>query len=129
MRCRARLVRSGGALLLIADHVPFGAAAASLAKPFGVSMGLGHVIDARHSVVDPTLLLCTRANGLLGEHPVLSARNAGERVRRVVAFDGQSLSVPRGAMVLLQLAESAWEVGVPAELDAAVDAVTHGHSP
>jgi hypothetical protein len=32
-------VRGGGALLLIADHAPFGAAAQNLARGFGVEMG------------------------------------------------------------------------------------------
>ena len=38
-------VRAGGALLLIADHAPFGSAAASLASRFGVSMGKGWTFD------------------------------------------------------------------------------------
>jgi hypothetical protein len=37
-------VRGGGALLLIADHVPWGDASAILARQFGVEMGLGIVI-------------------------------------------------------------------------------------
>src|SRR4029453_1502178 len=34
-------VRNGGALLLIADHAPFGTSAANLAARFGVTMGKG----------------------------------------------------------------------------------------
>lgn len=33
------------ALLLIADHAPFGAAAETLAKRFGVDMSKGHTMD------------------------------------------------------------------------------------
>src|SRR5918994_4274356 len=42
-------VKGGGALLLIADHAPFGGAAESLAKQFGVSMSKGFVRDTEHS--------------------------------------------------------------------------------
>src|ERR1700687_2853175 len=38
-------VRGGGSLLLIADHAPFGDAAAILAQRFGVEMGRGYVMD------------------------------------------------------------------------------------
>ena len=41
-----RWVRNGGALLLIADHTPFGSAAHDLALRFGVDMGRGYVFAA-----------------------------------------------------------------------------------
>src|SRR5262249_31586666 len=41
----AEWVRQGGALLLIADHAPFGNAADLLARRFGVTMGKGWVFD------------------------------------------------------------------------------------
>src|SRR5258706_2521401 len=42
-------VRAGGALLLIADHAPFGTSALDLAQPFGVSMSQGYTIDSTHA--------------------------------------------------------------------------------
>ena len=42
-------VRSGGSLLLIADHAPFGGAAESFAKRFNVTMSKGWVRDPDHS--------------------------------------------------------------------------------
>jgi hypothetical protein len=95
-------VRTGGALLLIADHAPFGSAAHELALRFGVDMGRSYVFDPRHSDGNPTVLVFSTDNGLLGEHPVLSGRSAAERVQRVVSFTGQSLSVPGGAVALLK---------------------------
>src|SRR5262249_18570528 len=49
-------VRSGGSLLLIADHWPFGGAAASLSSDFGVDMSQGIVEDSVNcapSTADP----------------------------------------------------------------------------
>jgi hypothetical protein len=103
-------VRSGGALLLIADHAPFGSAAHDLALRFGVDMGRGYVFDPQHADADPTILVFSADNGLLGDHPVLRGHSESEHVRRVVAFTGQSLSVPSGATALMKLAPSAFEV-------------------
>ena len=103
-------VAAGGALLLIADHAPFGSAAADLSARFGVEMGKGFVFDPRNSEGDPTILVFTQVNGLLGDHPIIAGRNDAERVQRIVAFTGQSLSVPKGATALMRLAPSAFEV-------------------
>ena len=43
-------VKGGGALLLIADHAPFGGAAATLAGRFGVDMSNGYPYDPQNSV-------------------------------------------------------------------------------
>src|ERR1044071_9077954 len=43
-------VKGGGALLLIADHAPFGGAAADLASKFGVEMSKGFTLDPKNSV-------------------------------------------------------------------------------
>jgi hypothetical protein len=43
-------VKDGGALLLIADHAPFGGAASSLSKRFGVDMSMGYTFDPENSV-------------------------------------------------------------------------------
>ena len=114
-------VHDGGSLLLIADHTPFGSAAYDLAIRFGVQMGRGYVFDLQHSEQNsPTFLVFSTDNGLLGEHPVLSGRSASERVQRVVAFTGQSLSIPSGAVALLKLAPSAFEIDSPASINALI---------
>jgi hypothetical protein len=105
-----RWVREGGSLLLIADHAPMGSAAHDLAIRFGVDMGRGYVFDPGHSVGDPTILVFSDDNGLLGDHPLIRGRSESERIHRIVAFTGQSLSVPPGATALMKLGPSAFEI-------------------
>ena len=45
-------VKGGGSLLLIADHAPFGGAAESLGKRFGVEMSKGYVFDPENYFKD-----------------------------------------------------------------------------
>ncbi len=44
-------VKAGGALLLIADHAPFGGAAENLGKRFQIEMSKGYTLDAANSFV------------------------------------------------------------------------------
>jgi len=125
----AEWVRGGGALLLIADHAPYGAAAENLARRFGVDMGQGFAFDPPHSEVNPSLLVFSRQNGLLGDHPVLNGRDSSERVGRVLAFTGQSLGVPAGATVLLRLGPRAFEAPTRPDLRAAVDSLARAREP
>jgi hypothetical protein len=123
-------VRGGGALLLIADHSPYGAAAAGLAARFGVDMGKGFAFDTTSSDGHPTVLVFSRDNGLLGDHPVMRGRGAGEEVRRVVAFTGQSLGVPAGATAILRLGAHAREAPTREDVAAALaaDAASGGRA-
>jgi hypothetical protein len=90
-------VRAGGSLLLIADHAPFGATAASLAERFGVEMGKGYAWVVTGNSSEPsTTIEYSRDKALLGTHAITRG------VTRVVAFTGQSLSVPPGATALLK---------------------------
>ncbi len=101
-------VRGGGALLLIADHAPFGAAAENLAKRLGVSMSKGYVTDPENTDPDaPGQLIFSRENKLLLDHPITMGRNDGERIKRVITFTGQALKGPQGAVEFLKLAASA----------------------
>ena len=100
-------VRGGGALLLIADHAPFGGAAENLARRFGVEMTKGITYDPEHSLPgNPSLLLFSRDNKLLLDHPITDGRNEAEKINRVLTFSGQSLSGPAGSE-FLRLGESA----------------------
>jgi len=110
-------VRDGGALLLIADHEPFGTSAANLASRFGVVMGKGRVFEPTSGSVT-TQLVFSRDNGLLGAHAVMRGRDASEEVRTVKSFTGQSLSVPDGASPLLKLSATAREAPTTDDLDA-----------
>jgi hypothetical protein len=103
-------VRSGGSLLLVADHKPFGAAAENLAARFGIEMSNSFTVDLSHydrATGVPSFLLFNRKNGLLTDHPITQGRNSAERVNRVITFTGQSLSVPSQGKALLRLSDSA----------------------
>jgi hypothetical protein len=103
-------VRRGGSLLLIADHVPFGAAAERLAGHFGITMYLAFARDDQHhSGWDNEKLLFTRENKLLASCPITDGRVLAERVDRVVTFTGQSLSVPSGATAVLRMADDSYD--------------------
>lgn len=113
-------VRGGGNLLLIADHAPFGAAAEALSMEFGVGMSKGFTRDTTPglSAGSPSFLRFTRENGLLGRHPILDGRDAGERVSTVQTFTGQSLSIPAGASALLRLSPAAQDQLPPTPAEA-----------
>lgn len=106
----ASWVQRGGSLLLISDHAPFGSAAKRLAARFGITMYLAFARDDKnHSGWDNEVLVFSRANGLLTDHAITDGRNATERVEKVVAFTGQSLSVPPGAIPLLRMDDAAYD--------------------
>jgi hypothetical protein len=106
----AAWVQHGGALLLIADHAPFGSAAQGLADRFGVTMYVTFARDDKnHSGWDNERLLFSRANGLLTACPITNGRTPAERVETVVTFTGQSLSVPPGAVPLLRMDDQAYD--------------------
>ncbi|HBB85997.1 MAG TPA: hypothetical protein DC047_00080 [Blastocatellia bacterium] len=101
-------VSNGGALLLIADHAPFGAAAQILAKRFDVELSKGYVFDPEHSVPNnPTVLIFSRENKLLLDHAITQGRNDSERINRVQTFTGEALKGPQGATQLMALAATA----------------------
>src|SRR5215212_7899782 len=101
-------VKGGGELLLIADHAPFGGAAAVLASRFGVEMSKGYAFDSQNSVAgSPTQLIFSRENKLLASHPITEGRNENERIKLVRSFTGQSLKGPEGSVDILKLGDSA----------------------
>jgi hypothetical protein len=104
-------IRSGGSLLLITDHWPYGSAVESLAQRFGVQMGKGIVEDPGHH--DPSLgeshLVFATDNGLLLNHPITRGRNPAEQVRRVLTFTGQSILGPPAAVPSMALSDGALE--------------------
>src|SRR5215217_7544042 len=127
-------VKSGGALLLIADHAPFGGAASTLASRFGVDLSKGYTFDPQNSVAgSPTQLVFSRENTLLANHPIAEGRNENERIKLVNSFTGQSLKGPEGAVEILKLADSATdkptytaETSAPAAGRAQAIAFKHG---
>ena len=103
-------VKDGGALLLIADHAPFGGAAAALANKFGVDMSKGYTFDPENCAKNiPSQLIFSRENKLLATHPITEGRNDKERVNSVTSFTGQSLKGPEGSAGILNLASTAFD--------------------
>ena len=102
-----RWVSGGGSLLLVADHHPYGSAAAELAAAFGVTMhcGLAEVPD-QYAEGDPGNIKFSRDNGLLADSPITSG------VQQVVSFTGQSLDAPN-AIALLKLPPASVEYVPP----------------
>lgn len=102
-------VKAGGALLLIADHAPFGGAAENLGKRFQIEMSKGFTFDPANSFApsSPSLLLFSRENKLLLEHPITNGRNDGESIKKVFTFTGQALKGPKDSSAFMKLADSA----------------------
>jgi hypothetical protein len=100
-----RWVRGGGSLLLVTDHWPFGAAAESLARRFGVGMGKGMVEDPEHhdARLGESHVIFARDNGSLRDHAIIRGR------RPVLTFTGQSLVAPSEAVAFLALSDAAIE--------------------
>lgn len=99
-----RWVANGGSLLLIADHSPFGLANEGLAARFGVGMGKGWAFERDPDDDGLTANIdYTAADGDLGAHPVTAG------IDHIRSFGGQSLTPPPGAVVLMRLADEAWE--------------------
>lgn len=106
-------VRAGGALLLIADHAPMGSAARALGDTLGVDMRSAYTIDTEQGEKgNETLVTYTQGHGLATDHAIVRGRDSTERVRKVVAFTGQSLSGPPGATMLMRLSDKAQDLMV-----------------
>jgi len=105
-------VKSGGSLLLIADPGAFGRSAATLAKQFGVEMESNVTEDPGNSAEEfrASLIVYSRENHQLVDHPITTGRDTTEKIGRVIVFEGQSLKGSQDAMAFLKLADSARDV-------------------
>lgn len=104
-------VKNGGALLLIADHAPFGGAAENLGKRFGVEMSKGYTLDPANSLEkqNTSLLVFSRENKLLLDHPITRGRSEEETIKTVFTFTGQSLKGPKDSFAFLSLGATAMD--------------------
>ncbi|QQS45904.1 MAG: DUF4350 domain-containing protein [Acidobacteriota bacterium] len=89
-------VEAGGALMLIADHLPFPGAAGELAKAFGISFNNGYAFEPGKN--GP--LSFTHESGLHVDHPILQGRDASERVTKVVTFTGSAFQIEKGEALM-----------------------------
>jgi hypothetical protein len=117
-------VGRGGALLLIADHLPLAGAAAELAAAFGLTFTNGFAIDRFETPAErdaamakPTIFSVD--NQTLRAHSIIRGRNPDEAIKSVRSFTGQAfqaipgmaplLVFPEGFSVLMP--EKAWQFG------------------
>ncbi len=104
-----RWVRGGGALLLIADHMPFPGAAQRLGRAFGLEFLDGFAL--RNGGGDGPDRF-RREDGSLADHPITRGRSPAERVDSVATFTGQAFRATVPAAPLLVL-DSTWSVLLP----------------
>ena len=95
-------VKSGGSLLLIADHMPFPGAAEKLAAAFGVRFTNGYALDQKAQ--GP--MVFKLSDGSLKEHQIIRGRSENEKVDSVATFTGSAFQVEGNAQPLLILGES-----------------------
>lgn len=104
-------VETGGRLLLIADHQPFGGAAANLAAAFGVQFTDGFAFEGfvdeakRDMITRPTIF--RRADGGLAEHAITRGGSESESIASVRSFTGQAFRAPAQAQPLLVMPKGA----------------------
>jgi hypothetical protein len=91
-------VKDGGSLLLIADHMPFPAAAADLAAIFGFQFNNGFAIDTTNQ----RQTIFKKSDNTLVNHPILEGTSSSERVDSVRTFTGQAFLVPFNAKPILK---------------------------
>jgi hypothetical protein len=109
-------VSNGGALLLIADHMPFPGAAQDLAAVFGFTFNNGFAFAPSK---DKPGTRFSRKDGSLKDHPITRGSAPDEKIDFVVTFTGQAFRGPPEAEPLLVFGKSsyslmprqAWEFG------------------
>jgi hypothetical protein len=99
-------VRGGGALLLIADHMPFPGAVEPLAAAFGADFANGFALFGSE---DPRTgdypIVFRRRDGTLMAGPVVDGRNPSERIDSIETFTGTAfhLSARSGGILALPI--------------------------
>ncbi|MCI0691443.1 hypothetical protein L0337_05480 [candidate division KSB1 bacterium] len=108
-------IGEGGALLLIADHMPFAGAAEKLAAAFGIRFSNCFATFAEQS--RGALFVFRRSDGTLANHPIINGRTRDERIDSLITFTGSAFQLEGGAQPLfvldssqvLLLPETAWQ--------------------
>lgn len=104
-------VESGGSLLLIADHMPFPGATATIAKRFGIDFINGY---AKKSVREGGQLSFSRSSGLLADHAITRGRSDSESIQAIRSFTGQAFRITHEAESLMHMPDD-WKVFLPTE--------------
>ncbi len=116
-------IENGGALLLIADHMPMPGAAALLATALGLEFTNTYAMRESQDGARPPITF-NRDNSTLQSHSITDGRNPPERVERVATFTGQAF---RGEATPL-LTFSAGVIALYPEVFAQFDESTRRHS-
>ncbi len=90
-------VNQGGALLLIADHLPFPGAADKLATAFGIHFNNGYALEPKEP---PGPLTFDLKKSSLLAHPITQGRSVSEKVDSVTTFTGSAFQVDKGEPIL-----------------------------
>lgn len=101
-------VKDGGALLLIADHMPLAGAAQKLAAAFGVEFNDGFAVAGfeREDEMEPAFskpTIFSLETKTLVQSPITDGRNEHESVTSVRTFTGQAFQAPVSAQPILVL--------------------------
>ena len=107
-------VMAGGRLFLIADHMPFPAAAAPVASAFGFNLINGFAMRK-----DNQPEYFTHRSGNLMSNPITKGRDKSERIDSIRVFTGQGFIAPKEAAPITLLGPEydvllpavAWEFG------------------
>jgi hypothetical protein len=84
-------VEAGGALMLIADHMPMPGAAAALAAEFDVEFLNGFAFESDTESGGP--MIFRRSDGSLRPHPTTDGSDPSERIDSVASFTGQAFRI------------------------------------
>ena len=118
-------VFSGGALLLVIDHMPIPGAVEELASTFNFEISNGFALDERslHGYDEKAIhaagrIQFRRSDRSLADHPVTNGRSSAERVDSVVTAVGSAFRLPHDGQSLLTLGpsfvsllpDSSWEL-------------------
>ena len=90
-------VRSGGSLLLIADHTPFSSATKKLAASFGFVFSDGFAKQKNRKGND---LFCRHQN-MLSDNEITNGYGQGQYVDSIITFYGQAFQIPDSAISIL----------------------------
>lgn len=88
-------VNKGGALLIIADHMPFPGAAGTLGEAFGFSFNNGFAIDTTYQ--GP--IIFSKKGNTLSDHPITQS------IDSVASFTGQGFEIPEDAISVMNFKE------------------------
>lgn len=109
-------VEQGGSLLLIADHMPFPAAAGNLAAAFGLLFMNGHASHADGR----SPMKFNLSEGTLRDHAICRGRSPEERISTIASFTGQGFRLRPGTAgdpimvlaedVVIVLPERSWAI-------------------